>query len=75
MEVIGCSRWVNNLHIMLSKNILVVIVNTIPRNKFILITEQEIPLCSTRRVLRSLTVITMRKKHHESILDVPFSFS
>lgn len=75
MEVIRSSWWVHNLHVGLPKNIFIIIINTIMRNELILIAKKEISLSSARRMLRSLTIISMRKKHDQTILDIPFGFS
>ena len=46
MEVVSSGRWVDHLHIVLFKNVLVVVVNTVTRDEFILVAKQKIPFSS-----------------------------
>ena len=75
MEVVGSGGRHNNAHVNLLDDVLVVVADAIFGNELVLVAKLQVTLSATRRVLRAGTVVTVRQKHHETVLNVPLGLT
>jgi len=75
MEIVCRIRAIDNLHVGVFQDILVVVINTIERNDIILVTHLQKSLHSGWRVLGTVTIVAMGQKHDETISNIPFRLS
>jgi len=75
MEIIGSGRRLNDFHIGIQQDVSIVIGLTIAGDELILVTKKQESLSSAGRVLRSISIIAVRKKSNQSVFDVPLDLS
>lgn len=73
MEIVSSGGAVNYQHVTFSS--LVNFVLKVSRISLVIIAHLQISLNSARRMLRAISIVTVRQKQNKTILDTPLLFS